>query len=102
MPYGCASIRPTAPARSSRTCRPTSSVPPANPETNLPSSIVHRPSCFYDAYIFDLDGTVYLGETLLPTAGETIARLRELGRRPVFLSNNPSHTRHAYARRLTR
>ena len=29
---------------------------------------VDRP---YDAYIFDLDGTVYLGDALLPTAGET-------------------------------
>ncbi len=56
----------------------------------------------YDAYIFDLDGTVYLGDALLPTAGETIARLRGLGRRTVFLSNNPSHTREDYARKLTR
>jgi len=56
----------------------------------------------YDAYIFDLDGTVYLGDALLPTAGETITRLRELGRRTVFLSNNPTHTREAYARKLTR
>ncbi|MDQ1301095.1 MAG: hypothetical protein QG637_1016, partial [Chloroflexota bacterium] len=56
----------------------------------------------YDAYIFDLDGTVYLGDALLPTAGETITRLRGLGRRTVFLSNNPSHTREDYARKLTR
>jgi phosphoglycolate/pyridoxal phosphate phosphatase family enzyme len=56
----------------------------------------------YDAYIFDLDGTVYLGEALLPTAGETIERLRGMGKRTVFLSNNPTHTREAYAARLTR
>lgn len=56
----------------------------------------------YDAYIFDLDGTVYLGDVLLPTAGETIATLRSLGRRTVFLSNNPTHTREDYARKLTR
>jgi NagD protein len=56
----------------------------------------------YDAYIFDLDGTVYLGDALLPTAGETITRLRALGRRTVFLSNNPTHTREDYARKLTR
>ena len=47
----------------------------------------------YDAYIFDLDGTVYLGDALLPTAGHTITTLRALGRRTVFLSNNPAHTR---------
>lgn len=56
----------------------------------------------YDAYIFDLDGTVYLGEALLPAAGETIARLREMGRRTVFLSNNPTRTREEYAHKLTR
>ena len=66
-----------------------------------PSSVL-RPSSLYDAYIFDLDGTVYLGERLLPTAGETIRRLRELGKRTVFLSNNPTHSRHEYAARLTR
>lgn len=55
----------------------------------------------YDAYIFDLDGTVYLGDALLPTAHETILKLRSLRRRTVFLSNNPTHTRQAYAAKLT-
>src|SRR5262245_10356494 len=61
-----------------------------------------RPTQLYDAYIFDLDGTVYLGEALLPTAGETITALRRLGKRTVFLSNNPTHPRHDQAARLTR
>jgi phosphoglycolate/pyridoxal phosphate phosphatase family enzyme len=56
----------------------------------------------FDGYIFDLDGTVYLGDKLLPGAGETILRLRELGRKVVFLSNNPTHTRQEYSDRLTR
>lgn len=56
----------------------------------------------YDAYIFDLDGTVYLGAALLPGAAETITALRALGRRTVFLSNNPTHTRQEYAAKLTR
>jgi len=60
-----------------------------------------RPDILYDAYIFDLDGTVYLGDTLLPGAGETIRRLRALSRRTLFLSNNPTRTRRAYAERLT-
>lgn len=59
------------------------------------------PDRLYDAYIFDLDGTIYLGDALLPTAGETIGRLRELGRRTVFLSNNPTQSREVYAARLT-
>ena len=57
---------------------------------------------FYDAYIFDLDGTVYLGDALLPKARETITRLREMGKRTVFLSNNPTRTRKEYAQKLTR
>lgn len=60
------------------------------------------PTQLYDAYIFDLDGTVYLGDALLPTAGETLSRLRALGKRTVFLSNNPTHTREEYAAKLTR
>lgn len=60
------------------------------------------PSHLYNAYIFDLDGTVYLGEALLPTAKETITRLRELGKRILFLSNNPTHTRELYSQKLTR
>ncbi len=60
-----------------------------------------RPDRLYDAYIFDLDGTCYLGDALLPSVEETITRLRELGKRTVFLSNNPTQTREAYAARLT-
>jgi NagD protein len=60
---------------------------------------LHTP---FSAYIFDLDGTVYLGEALLPTAQETILQLRALGKRTVFLSNNPTHSRHDYAQKLTR
>jgi NagD protein len=56
----------------------------------------------YDAYIFDLDGTVYLGDSFLPTARETIIELRSRGARTVFLSNNPTHTRFDYADKLTR
>ncbi len=59
------------------------------------------PARLYDAYIFDLDGTCYLGDALLPTVGETIGRLRQLGRRTVFLSNNPTQPREVYAERLT-
>ena len=55
----------------------------------------------YDTYIFDLDGTVTLGDALLPTAVETITALRDRGKKTLFLSNNPTRTREAYAARLT-
>jgi HAD superfamily hydrolase (TIGR01450 family) len=53
-------------------------------------------------WLFDLDGTVYLGERLLPGAAETIAALRAHGRRVAFLTNKPLQTREAYAAKLTR
>ena len=53
-------------------------------------------------WLFDLDGTIYLGEALVPGAAETVAALRADGRRVAFLSNKPLQTRTDYARKLTR
>ncbi|MBI4635981.1 MAG: HAD-IIA family hydrolase [Candidatus Rokubacteria bacterium] len=53
-------------------------------------------------WLFDLDGTVYRGEGLIPGAAETIAALRYAGRRVAFLSNKPLQTREQYAGKLTR
>ena len=69
-----------------------------DPPTHLPGP----PDRGFDAYLFDLDGTVTLGDALLPAAGETITRLRDEGRRMLFLSNNPTRTAAEYAARLTR
>ena len=55
-----------------------------------------------DGFIFDLDGTVYLGEAALPGAVETIAHLRQLGKRVLFVSNKPLYLREEYASKLTR
>jgi arabinose operon protein AraL len=66
------------------------------------ATILRRPERLYEAYIFDLDGTCYLGEALLPAVEETIMHLRSLGKRTVFLSNNPTNPRQDYAERLTR
>ena len=59
-------------------------------------------SCPIDAFIFDLDGTVYLGDAVLPGAAEGIAELRRNGKRTLFVSNKPLEPRDAYARKLTR
>ncbi|MFW5923121.1 MAG: HAD-IIA family hydrolase, partial [Planctomycetota bacterium] len=53
-------------------------------------------------FIFDLDGTVYLGDELIDDAAEVIEQLREAGRRTVFLSNKPIARREVYARKLDR
>ena len=53
-------------------------------------------------FIFDLDGTVYLGDQLIEGAAEAIQTLRERGDKVVFLSNKPIATRQSYAEKLTR
>ena len=55
-----------------------------------------------DGFVFDLDGTVYLGEVALPGAVEGICELRRRGKRMVFVSNKPLEPRQAYAQKLTR
>ncbi|MEA3351792.1 MAG: HAD-IIA family hydrolase [Chloroflexota bacterium] len=56
----------------------------------------------YRGYVFDLDGTVYLGENAIPGAPQVIAALREQGRGVVFLSNKPLQPLEVYAQKLTR
>jgi arabinose operon protein AraL len=60
------------------------------------------PKLPYRGWLFDLDGTVYLGERLIPGADVVIAALRAAGRRVAFLSNKPLQTRAEYAAKLTR
>ncbi len=55
-----------------------------------------------DGFVFDLDGTVYLGEAALPGAVEGIAGLRARGKRVLFVSNKPLEPRAKYAAKLTR
>jgi len=62
---------------------------------------LRRPTRLFAGYAFDLDGTVYLGDRLLPGADRTIAAVRVAGRRVVFISNNPLRTRAQYAAKLT-
>jgi HAD superfamily hydrolase (TIGR01450 family) len=44
------------------------------------------------AFIFDLDGCVYYGNTLLPGVAAVLGRLRASGRRVSFLTNNSRET----------
>ena len=55
----------------------------------------------FAGYVFDLDGTVYLGDELLAGARETIEHLRVAGRRLVFLTNKPLERPSDYAAKLT-
>ncbi|CAN5746274.1 HAD-IIA family hydrolase [soil metagenome] len=55
-----------------------------------------------DGFVFDLDGTVYLGDAALPGSVEGIAELRRRGKRVLFVSNKPLEPRELYAAKLTR
>jgi len=56
----------------------------------------------YEIYLFDLDGTIYLGEELLPGARELLDSLRRLGKKRIFLSNNPTKNPQMYLEKLQR
>jgi ribonucleotide monophosphatase NagD (HAD superfamily) len=47
----------------------------------------------FDVYFFDCDGVLYEGETALPFAGDTIKRLRVLGRKVYFITNGSGYSR---------
>jgi len=54
----------------------------------------------YSTYVFDLDGVLYLGDTAIPYATQTIERLQSLGKSVYFLTNNSGSTRAAYVEKL--
>jgi HAD superfamily hydrolase (TIGR01450 family) len=60
------------------------------------------PKRLYSGYIFDLDGTVYIGDRLLPGVSRTILKLRELGKQVVFATNNPTRNVQMYVDKLTK
>lgn len=59
------------------------------------------PARLYRGYVFDLDGTVYLGDQLLPQAREAILTLKRHAR-VVYLTNKPLELPADYAGKLTR
>lgn len=46
----------------------------------------------YDAFLFDLDGVLFKGDQPVPAAPEALERLRGLGKRVAFVTNNSSRT----------
>lgn len=51
-------------------------------------------------FVFDLDGTIYLGNKLIPGARETLELLRNKGKKLLFLTNYPLETRMEKVRKL--
>lgn len=53
-------------------------------------------------YIFDMDGTIYLGNRVFPYAIRFIKNLRKNGKKILFFTNNASHSPKFYLEKLTR
>ena len=53
-------------------------------------------------YIFDQDGTIYLGGIVFPAAVKFINHLRDSGKRVMFFTNNASHNPEFYLKKLTK
>ncbi len=54
----------------------------------------------YSGYVFDLDGTLYLGPNLIPDVDLMLAELRRAKKKIRFLSNKPLQSRGDYAKKL--
>jgi len=54
----------------------------------------------FRAFIFDLDGCIYRGNTPIPGAADTIAYLRKFGKKILFLTNNATRTPEQYVEKL--
>ena len=65
---------------------------------NPPAGVLHDKKL----YVFDMDGTIYLGKIVFDFAIRFIDHLRENGRRVLFFTNNASHSTEFYVDKLTR
>ena len=55
-----------------------------------------------DLFVFDMDGTVYLGGRVFPFAVSLINKLRASGKKVLFFTNNASHNPDFYVKKLTK
>lgn len=62
----------------------------------------HNPLQCKKLFLFDLDGTLYLGDRLFPGVRELLSAIRARGGQYRFLTNNSSRSVAAYVKKLTR
>ena len=55
----------------------------------------------FDAFLFDLDGTLYHGSEIFPHVRESLCRLRSAGKIVHFVTNDPRSTRGEVTKRLS-
>lgn len=57
--------------------------------------------CDIDGYLFDLDGSIYMGNTLLPGVRDVISILRQTGKKIGYITNNSFHSTSELALKLS-
>jgi HAD superfamily hydrolase (TIGR01450 family) len=68
----------------------------------MTTDVLRYPDQLYDAYIFDMDGTIYLGDELLPGVTRLFEQLRARNIPVRFLSNNPTKDPQMYVEKLAK
>jgi phosphoglycolate/pyridoxal phosphate phosphatase family enzyme len=76
--------------------RMTVSTQGATPRLENPADILDRTNTF----IFDCDGVIWLGDSLIDGSARTIERLRALGKRVFFVTNNSTKSRAGYLKKF--
>eukprot|EP00892_Ulva_mutabilis_P002659 jgi/Ulvmu1/12394/UM009_0040.1 len=54
-----------------------------------------------EAFIFDCDGVIWRGDTLIPDVPETLDMLRKAGKKLIFVTNNSTKSRKGYQGKFT-
>jgi glycerol-1-phosphatase len=62
--------------------------------------VLSRRVAAYDNFVVDMDGTIWIGDELIPRAGEAIAALRAAGKGVAFVTNNPRRSAEDYVTKL--
>ncbi len=55
----------------------------------------------FDIFLIDLDGVLYVGDRPVEHAPEAVSRLKRMGKRVLFITNDPRHTAHRFAEKLS-
>ncbi|KAL2124128.1 hypothetical protein VTJ04DRAFT_493 [Mycothermus thermophilus] len=56
----------------------------------------------FDTFLLDCDGVIWSGDQVLPNVRETLAFLREKGKKIIFVTNNSTKSRSQYLTKFTR
>ena len=64
---------------------------------NAPEKLLSRT----DVFIFDCDGVIWKGDSLIPGVEAVLDKLRQLGKKIFFVTNNSTKSRKGYLKKFT-